>query len=165
MLPELFPKAKYIVTYRQPLSWLNSRLNYHEGKQPEEWKPYREHIWSRHFNGYDKEETYLKEQGLYSLSAYLKQYAEQYLLLLQHLPPQQTLLIKTEDINKSADKIENFCLGPNNTKKVKAVETNKFKPRGNILDNLDQAYVVRMIDKEIESLELLDKLQKRFDKN
>ena len=40
----VFPESKFIITYREPLSWLKSRLNYHHYKKPDNWEKYRNFI-------------------------------------------------------------------------------------------------------------------------
>ena len=47
ILPDLFQTAKFIITYREPEAWLNSRINFHNGKDPDEWREFRKFIWDR----------------------------------------------------------------------------------------------------------------------
>lgn len=107
-LPKVFPEAMFVITIREPLRWLKSRLNYHYHKTPAEWQRYRDFIWGRHHQGYRKEEAILEELGLYSLDAYLTQYSEQYELLFAHLPADRTLLLRTEQLNESRGKLGSF---------------------------------------------------------
>lgn len=107
-LPTVFPDARFLITIRDPLSWLKSRLNFHYYKSPPEWQAYRDLIWSRWHKGYRWEEKLLEELGLYSIDAYLAQYTEQYQLLFRHLPEHRRLLVKTEDLDNSLEKIGDF---------------------------------------------------------
>ncbi len=80
-LPQIFPKAKFIVTLRDPLVWLRSRLDFHKQKTPPEWQRYRDFIWGKGHKKYEPEENILQNLNLYSLDAYLSQYSEQYRII------------------------------------------------------------------------------------
>lgn len=107
-LPEVFPKARFVITIRDPMPWLKSRLNFHYYKTPEVWQRYRDFIWGRHHLHYQPEEAVLKELGLYSLDAYLTQYSEQYRLLFDHLPEDRTLILRTELLSDSIERLAAF---------------------------------------------------------
>lgn len=40
LLVSSFPDAKFLVTIRDPRSWIKSRINFHLNKTPPEWEPY-----------------------------------------------------------------------------------------------------------------------------
>lgn len=107
-LPRVFPDARFLITLRDPLPWLKSRLNFHLYKSPPEWRQYRDLIWGRWHRGYAPEEKHLEGLGLYSIDAYLAQYAEQYRMLFRNLPAHRRQLVKTEELDTSLDKIAAF---------------------------------------------------------
>jgi len=143
-LPTVFPEAKFVITIREPLAWLRSRLNFHFYKTPKEWQPYRDFIWGRHHQGYKSEETQLEELGLYSLDAYLSQYSEQYQLLFDHLPKARTLLIKTEHLNESLERVASFLMVSSAT--ISRQHTNTLTPPSDIIERLPENFVTERIE-------------------
>ncbi|MGR5237548.1 sulfotransferase [Vibrio alfacsensis] len=143
-LVELFPQAKFIVTIREPKSWLRSRVNFHLNKSPEEWVRYRNFIWSRHHQFFAEEETFLKESGLFSLDSYLKQYSEQYEIIFNAIPKERLLVIRTDQISNSVAEISRFINYTGDP--VVPVHTNKLS------DNveLDQRVGSSFIDEKIK---------------
>lgn len=108
LLTRTFPHAKFIVTIREPYSWLQSRLNYHFFYNPPAWKRYRDYFWWRNHQGYSQQEKRLEELGLCSLDVYLSQYAEIYRLIESHIPNNKRLIVKTSNLNNSIPKIADF---------------------------------------------------------
>lgn len=161
-LPELFENSKFIITYRDPEAWLRSRVNFHKGKDPEEWRAYRNFIWNRHFDSFPEEETTLKDAGLFSLDAYLKQYAEQYELLLAYLPADRTLLLKTEDIDVSTARLETFCGEKTALSGLTSKRTNTYVPANSLLNQIDAQYVVDKLKHFQNSTQLADRLFTKF---
>lgn len=142
-LTDIYPEARFVVTVREPKSWLKSRLNYHHYKSPPEWKKYRDYIWSRHFNGFAKEEKILEEHGLFSLEAYLKQYAEQYEILFSKIPSDKYIIIKTSEIDEKIPAITKFIgIGDKN---LSPVWTNKLEKEKDILSLLESDFVSEKI--------------------
>ena len=138
-LPEVFPEAKFVITIRDPLPWLKSRLNFHYYKTPEVWQRYRDFIWGRHHVGYQPEEAVLKEFGLYSLDAYLTQYSEQYQLLFAHLPEGRTLMLRTERLSDSIGTLAEFLeIDP---KTIQPKHENIVAVDSNVIDLLPADFV------------------------
>lgn len=142
-LPEVFPEAKFVITIRDPLPWLKSRLNFHYYKTPEVWQRYRDFIWGRHHIGYQLEEAVLEELGLYSVDAYLTQYSEQYKLLFNHLPEDRTLMLRTERLSDSIEILAAFLeLDPTT---IIAKHENIVAVDSNVIDLLPTAFVASRI--------------------
>lgn len=143
-LPEVFPEARFIITIRDPLRWLKSRLNFHYYKSPLEWQKYRDLIWGRWHQGYSSEEKVLEELGLYSLDAYLSQYAEQYQLLFRHLPVNRRLVVKTEELDTSIERIGNFLgIDPATISRQHA---NAFSHEDSVIEKLPEEFIARRIE-------------------
>lgn len=142
-LPTLFPRAQFIISIREPLSWLRSRLDFHKQVVPPKWQRYRDFIWSKGHVGFAPEEQLLSELGLYSLDGYLSQYSEQYRILFGHIPEAKRLIIETSAIDHSIPKIEKFLALPQDT--IRPVHLNSLKNKENILQHLDADFVNRKI--------------------
>lgn len=142
-LPRAFPQAQFVITLREPLPWLKSRLNFHYFKSPPEWQRYRQLIWKRWHRGYSAQEGALERLGLYSLDAYLAQYAEQYQLLFRHLPENRRLLINTNALDTSVARIAEF-LAINPTS-VCPRHDNQLVVEESIIDQLPADFVAERI--------------------
>mgnify|MGYP000382547711 CR=1 FL=1 len=138
-LIEVFPKAKFIVTIREPYAWLESRLNFHYKKKPPEWEEYRNYFWIKKNTKYKKEEEVLKEYNLCTLETYLKQYAEQYKIIFDHIPAEKMLLIKTDSLNSSIRNIENFVNVKNGSLKMPI--TNKEHNKISVLASIEDIFI------------------------
>lgn len=143
-LPVVFPQARFVITIRDPLVWLKSRLNFHYYKSPPEWLRYRELIWGRWHAGYHPEERCLEDLGLYSLDAYLSQYSEQYRLLFRYLPEPRRLVINTADLDASPARIGAF-LGINPATIIPS-HANAFSHEESIIERLPAEFVARRIE-------------------
>ena len=109
VLAETFPRAKFVVTMREPGSWLRSRLNFHYRVDPPEWRSYRDYFWGGRHRGFADEERALEELGLFSLDAYLSQYAEQYRTVFGAVPADRLLVIRTAEIDTSIEELADFA--------------------------------------------------------
>lgn len=107
ILAEVFPESKFIITIREPYSWLKSRLNFHHRFNPVAWQAYRDFFWLKKHSGYALEEYPLKRLGLCSLDTYLQQYSDHYRRVLT-LPEHRYLVIKTSDIDSSLSTFSEF---------------------------------------------------------
>ncbi|MDC0609959.1 hypothetical protein OAP63_04445 [Vibrio sp.] len=143
-LIEMSPKSKFIVTIRNPNDWLKSRINFHLKRKPDEWDKYRQFIWSRHHSRYEKEELILEQNQLFSLDAYLKQYSEQYQIIFDSIPEERRLVIKTDEISYSLDKMNGF-MGLNKPS-VEAIHTNKMDVKESIYDLISKEFIEEKVN-------------------
>lgn len=151
VIAKVFPESKFIVTIRNPKSWLKSRLNFHHFKNPPEWKRYRNFIWNRHKKPYHSCESYLEERGLFPIATYLSQYSEQYNLIFNKISHDRTLIIDTVEINNSFDKLCKFIEIP--YKKVKLVNTNSLQPEENVIQFLPEEFIEEQIEQYCKDLQ------------
>ena len=107
-LVELFPESRYVVTIREPLSWLKSRLNHHYRKPAKDWNGYREYFWADGYQDYPDEERILEEIGLCTLDTYLAQYADHYERVLGAVPPERRMVVATQDIDARIGEVASF---------------------------------------------------------
>lgn len=103
VLDMAFPQAKYLITIRNPVEWIRSRIKYHYAGDPPGWRPLRNHFWwnkNAANADYTAEDQYLyHEYNLCSLAAYFKSYELQYARLWVAAPVDRTLVIRTEDLS------------------------------------------------------------------
>ena len=150
ILTKCFPDAKFIITIREPYSWLQSRLNYHNRVDPPEWREYRHYFWIRHQHEYSEEEEELEKYGLCSLDVYLSQYADHYHRILRSIPEERRLIVKTNELASLVSNIAKFAgvdfklLHPSHSNR----ENDKILP----LEKMNANYVRSKIWAHCESL-------------
>lgn len=143
LLVEIFPESRFIITIREPYSFLSSRLNYSKSAHPQSWKKYRKYIFGKYHEQYDPKEIILKNMGLYSLDAYLAHYAEHYKIALFNIPENRRLIIRTNELNNSIAKIAQFLNIKASKLKVSHAKKNKRKIK--ILEQMDPSFVRQKI--------------------
>jgi hypothetical protein len=138
-LVEIFPAATFIVTVREPLDWLHSRLNFHHKVHPRAWAEYRKYFWIRRHTGYAPEERILERYDLCSLDTYLSQYADHYERVLSAVPEERRLVVRTSRINDDIQTIAAFIgASPGNVAEAHSNRSDdKIKP----LDEIDDRFV------------------------
>lgn len=139
VLADIFPQSLFIVTIREPLSWLHSRLNFHHKTNPPSWTEYREYFWTQHHKGFAPEEISLQRYELCSLDTYLSQYADHYQRVLSEIHEDRRLVIDTSEIENMLPTIAGFLgadplkIVPSHSKR----DENKIKP----LEEIDDAFI------------------------
>lgn len=149
-ITDLFPDAKYLITVREPLSWIRSRINFHFKKHPPEWEEYRQYFWMDKTRGYDPEEAVLEANQLASLDAYLSQYNEHYLLAKQHLPEAASLYIRTDNLSREAGEIARFL--NINARHINTSHANSEPEKASFIEGIDEHYLTRKVWGHCENL-------------
>jgi hypothetical protein len=139
VLADTFPRAKFIVTLREPYSWLESRLNYHHQVSPPAWENYRNYFWIQRNTEYLRQEEILDQLGLCSLDTYLNQYADHYQRVLSEIPKERFLLIKTSEINNSIPFLADY-LGVN-PQKIRTSHSKQSSNKIQPLKKMEQEFV------------------------
>jgi hypothetical protein len=142
-LSSLFPQAKFIVTVREPMDWIRSRINFHFKKHPPEWEEYRQYFWMDKTESYSEKEQILQENDLASLDAYLGQYAQHYSLVAKNIPKDRKLTIRMDEISGKTSEISEFLdISP---QKIIPEHSNSQPNKVAFIDSLDQQYVAQKI--------------------
>jgi hypothetical protein len=139
VLADIFPQSLFIVTIREPLSWLHSRLNFHHKTDPPAWAEYRQYFWTQRHKGFAPEEKALQRYKLCSLDTYLSQYADHYRRVFSEMPEDRRLVIDTSELENMLPSIAGF-LGADPLKIVPSHnkrDQNKIKP----LEEIDDAFI------------------------
>lgn len=116
ILVKEFSEAKFILTIRDCYSWLDSSINHHLVRPELRDKHWRKNHWIKLDNwrfGADKfqhapEEQILADNGLHTLDGYFSHWMEHNSKILSTVPEDRLLVVKTQEINQSIQKIENF---------------------------------------------------------
>jgi hypothetical protein len=110
-----FSEAKFILTIRDCYSWLESLISQHLST-----RVLSERYWFRHYWGdvndlrfrtnkkHAKEEKVLADNGLYTLDGYFSYWREHNSKVLATVSEERLLVVKTQEINQSLRKMEEF---------------------------------------------------------
>ena len=113
-----FPQAKFLLTAREPRSWLrsmsltNQHLNVRRfsNRQPE--RRLRELFFGPPNATYSRGEGELERLGLFPLDGYLGGWAAHYRRVLDAVPMERLLILRTEDLAISAGRLATFLSIP-----------------------------------------------------
>ena len=146
---KLFPNAKYILTIRDCYSWLDSIFNLYltffaEGAEHK--NNFFEGLFFKMLFGrgkleYQPQESLLKEKSLYPLEGYFLGWKNFNQLVLDAIPAEQLLVLKTVEISQRLDKVADFLGVPAEFVSGKNSHSRPAKMKHNILQQLDQSFV------------------------
>ena len=127
-----FPKAKYILTIRDCISWINSEINqkYVIGhRQP--WRILSDYRYGP-MRVYRKEEIGLKEYNLYPVRSYFRYWSDHISLVLNTVPEENLLVVRTRDLSSELETIATFLGIP-----VESLDTTRSHSHKRIQKPLD----------------------------
>jgi hypothetical protein len=141
-LVELFPDAKFILTIRDPYSWLDSFLNHQlaRGGGPK-WVKLRDIRFQPDVYVHQQGEQILKEKGLYTLDGYFSYWARHNHTVLETVPEDRLLVVRTDMISDRVDDIAAFAGVETNDIQRERTHAFKAKEKFGLLDRLDQQYL------------------------
>lgn len=151
LLATEFSQARFILTMRDALSWTDSMMNFLLNK-PEFMTSRKPHI-REHMEVqfgvppyvYAPEEAVLQEKGLHPLTRYLRYWTEHNQRVIDGVPAERLLVLKTTDIGGSNHLIEKF-LGLPPSSLDKAVHSNLALKRHSLLDQMPREFVRAQIE-------------------
>ena len=109
-LCEMYPDAKFIFTIRNCYSWVKSIINHMDTRpipKNDPWVEYR-NVRFNSGEGFEPEEKVLERKGLYPIGSFLRHWAEMNLNILSSLPRDRSLILRTEDLNDSVNRLAAF---------------------------------------------------------
>jgi len=106
-LVKLIPESKFILTVREPKSWVESELNMNMKTYGSIWTEYEHYRYKKFKYKYNLDAlTNLK--GVYPIQTYFEYYKHHILKVINHVPKERLLVLDTFDINNSVEKICEF---------------------------------------------------------
>ena len=143
---ELFPRSRFILTLRDPYTRTDSLINHLLNTPREPRARERADVVFRSGRYVHKpEEEPLRELGLHTLDGYLEEYARTARGVLDTVPPEQLLVVRTDRLGKSLGAIADF-LGIAEAQ-LDARKSHRFKApkRHGVLLRLAPEYVDRKV--------------------
>lgn len=141
VLLQTYPQAKFILTIRDCHAWLDSIINHQlsEDEQNSHWGRLRALRFGASHYTHAPEEQPLKDRGLYTIDGYLSSWATHNRRVLDMVPTDRLLVVKTEEITQRAEEIAAFVGLPLSP----TAQTHAFKARAkhNILSEINPAFL------------------------
>jgi hypothetical protein len=156
-LVELFPTSRFILTVREPRSWLNSMLTQQLNGR-EQWArqtapgPRAEFFPAlhRHLLGGEQHrrwpgEEVLEEHALYPLDAYLAWWADHNRGVLQAVPRERLLVLPTSSISRETSLIAEFVGVPVASLSRRGEHSNRAPKKHQLVDRIDPSLLADRI--------------------
>ena len=148
-----FDNAKFILTIRDCYSWLDSFLN-HLLTYPasKNWMRLRELRFNPDKHHHDNQEQILLKYGLYTIEAYLSYWTKHNKDVLEIVPEDRLLIIRTQDISFEIDKIADFLDIPADKLDISKSHSFKGKKKYNLLNKIDKVFIEEKVNKYCKEL-------------
>lgn len=147
LLYRAFPNAKYILTIREPLSWLDSMINHTINYPPRSEDVIA--LWHGMFfepqdYPHTEQDKVLKQHGVYSVEAYLRYWARSIQSVLDSIPSEQLLILQTAEVAKRHDKIAAFLGIEEAQLDRQSSHMNQAPAKYHLLDQIAQSYLEQL---------------------
>lgn len=144
LLYSAYPNSKYILSVRNPLSWLDSMLNHTINYPPKSELVIR--YWHDIFfqpNKYPhcKYDSALKENAVYSIEAYLRYWSKSITSIIKHIPETQLMILKTKELKENDLEISSFLSIDINSLDHQMNHLNKAPEKYQLLNLVEPEYL------------------------
>lgn len=154
-LANLFPKAKFILTVREPLSWVRSLMRHILLNRQRLGCYYWDTVFEVYFGSeaFPKEEASLQGQSLYPLKGLLKYWVESNTHVLDSIPAKRLLVLRTEKLSDSLSELEEFIGLEKGSLDVSLSHAHHSKDSFDPLTDVNLGYLKEMTRKITQPLE------------
>jgi Sulfotransferase domain len=145
-LVDLAPDTRFVLTVREPRDWLDSLVNHLKvGQAPPHFVRLRSLLYDTG-QPHPPEEAVLDEHGFYPLDGYLGDWARRHTRVLDAVPADRLLILRTEQIGERLGELAAFVGVPADT--LDPAQAHGFKARAKfgLLDEIDQDHLQGRID-------------------
>lgn len=151
-LAALFPDAKFIMTVREPKSWLDSMIDdqfFHlddRGYRP--WWPIYDCYFGARPQVFEDCEAELQSANLYALRSYLRYYRRTQERILDAIPQHRLLVVETRQLADRSDEIAKFSGVSLGALDVGKSHSYQRPQKSGILSRMDATFVQNCVDEE-----------------
>ena len=150
LLLRAFPKVKYVLSVRDPVSWLDSMMNHtinYPPKSEEVIKFWHGIFFKPEQFPHSSHDSILKEHEVYSVEAYLNYWATSVSSALDTIPNEQLLVINTKNLIDNKHKLAEFLGFSAESLDTQSGHLNKAPSKYHLLDKIDKTYVESIYQK------------------
>jgi hypothetical protein len=146
-LVDLFPDARFVLTVREPRQWLDSMANHTLAHDtPAHWVRWRDIRFRAAELVHPPEEEAWAASGLYTLDGYLGSWARHNRMVLDAVPPDRLLVVRTEDLELRLPDLADFAGVPLESLDVDRVHAFPAAGRYGALGSLDEDHLADRIE-------------------
>jgi len=150
-----FPDARFLLTIRDCYTWCNSLIN-EMLRSAGRMAPVLNGIASWHYQPHlfqhAPEEQLLKEKSLYTLAGYFTYWAKHNSRILDTVPAERLLVVRTDQISKRAFEIAEFARLPRRTVRVERTHEYKNPAKQEIIRQIDRNYLQAKVEQHCRPL-------------
>lgn len=149
-----FPNSKFVLTIREPYSWLSSYINHQlgRGKVSSNWQKFRDYRFDNSLYTFSQQELILKKNHLYPLDSYLSYWVRHNQDVIRIVPQDRLLILRTNQISKDLDKIADFVGIKKNMLSTHTSHTYRAVAKFNILEQMNNDFVTQKIVEHCQPL-------------
>lgn len=152
-LIHLYPDARFLLTIRDPYSWVDSFINHQLGRGgSDHWKKFRDFRFQPDKFDHPPEENALEERGLYTLDGYFSYWRRHNRNVLREVPETRLLVVRTTEITERAKEIAEFAgVSPSKVSRRRS-HSNKAKEKYGVLEKVDREHLASKVEEHCASL-------------
>jgi hypothetical protein len=147
-LVKLFPEAKFILTIREPISWLGSEVSHnHNAHKSLYWRELGEYRYGRYTHDYQAFDQALSLiPATYPVRTYLNYWMDHITSVLNACPPERLLVMDTFEIKQSLDHLASFIGVSRNELNEKRGWASQVTPKLSLYDLIAKEKVVQEVE-------------------
>ncbi len=149
LLYRAYPDSKYILTIREPLSWMDSMMNHTINYPPtseDVIAMWHEIFFQEKLNPFSEKDRVLKQHKVYSIEAYLKYWSQSFQSIVNTFPEDKLLVMKTEDIKSKPELVADFLDVSTSTLNLGDGHKNVAPEKYNLLSLVSDEYIEEMLE-------------------
>lgn len=155
LLLKINPKSKFILTIREPFSWLASEINQNNRViVRQNWDALENFKYSGYNNKFTKEDEGLKAiRNTYPVASYLSYWRDHITEVINVIPEPNLLIINTRKINEDAHKIADFLSIPPDDLNMSRIHSDKKDKKSfDLYSIVNENYVKEQVNKYCSKL-------------
>jgi hypothetical protein len=153
VLAQEYEDALFILTMRDCYSWIDSFINHELARLTNKnWTRFKELRFRADELGHAKEEELFKKKGLYTLDGYLSYWAIHNRRVLEIVPSDRLLVVRTHEIADQAGQIADFVGVPVSQLNRKRTHAYKAKAKFQILSKIDPDFLESKVQQHCQPL-------------
>lgn len=141
---EFSDNATFVLTIRDPISWVNSFIN-HQINNPipddSPWQRLRDMRFQPERYAHAAEELVLKENGLYTLDGYLTYWRQHNKTIIDKVPESRLLIVRTDRLSSSLQEVANFVRVPLETIRADLSHSHIARANHDLISKIDKAFI------------------------
>jgi len=143
LLLDEHPHAKFVVTIRDCYSWLDSMFNHLIGRAHGELQLqfHRWYLDSLSPGSHHRGERVLEQRGIWPLDVWLRAWSLHNTRILELIPSDRLLVVRTQDIRRDIPRLANFLGIPADTLDARRSHEYKAQAKFGLLSQIDQDYL------------------------